>query len=290
MPRNSPTAARRTLARFLRDRRREAGIPREKVGQYVGKNPVTITRLEKAEVRAEVGTVSMMLNLYKVPEEERAYFIDLARAARKRGWWQRYAKDIPSWLSTYIGLEADASEIRCYQVDHVPGLLQTEEYTRALLRGEPQPVDEGEARRRVEVHAARQRRLAEEATAVRMWAVIDESVLRRAVGGVEVMRGQLRRLLDDAQRPGVRLQVLPFASGAHPGSHGSFVTLKFPDPRDRELVYIEYRMGAAYLEEDEEVAVYDAAFAELGRQALSPSRSRALIGRLLDELAEPPAS
>ncbi|GAA2012027.1 helix-turn-helix transcriptional regulator [Nocardiopsis rhodophaea] len=286
MPRNSPTAARRTLARFLRERRREAGIPREQVGQYVGKNPVTITRLEKAEVRAEVGTVSMMLNLYKVPEEERSYFIDLARAARKRGWWQRYAKDIPSWVSTYIGLEAEAGEIRCYQVDHVPGLLQTEDYTRALLEGEPEPVDEREAQRRVEIHAARQRRLTEEA--VRVWAVIDEGVLRRTVGGPEVMRGQLLRLLADSERPGLRLQVLPFASGAHSGSHGSFVTLKFPDPRDRDLVYIEYRMGATYLEEEQEVAAYDGALAQLGRQALSPSRSRALIREVIDATGDPP--
>nr|WP_246422030.1 Scr1 family TA system antitoxin-like transcriptional regulator [Nocardiopsis mwathae] len=265
----------------MRERRRAAGIPREKVGQYVGKNPVTITRLEKAEVRAEVGTVSMMLSLYKVPEEERAYFIDLARAARRRGWWQRYAKDIPSWHSMYIGLEADAGEIRCYQAGHVPALLQTQEYTRALLEGEPAPVSEEQARRAVEIHAARQRRLADEG-AVRLRAVIDEGVLRRAVGGPEVMRGQLLRLLAASQRPEVDLQVLAFAAGAHPARYGSFTVLRFPDPRDQGLVYIEHRMGASFLEEDHEIAAYDAAFADLERRALPPARSRTLLRRLLD--------
>ncbi|MBX9391733.1 helix-turn-helix domain-containing protein [Streptomonospora nanhaiensis] len=287
MPRNSPTAARRSLARFLRERRRAAGIPRERVGQYVGKNPVTITRLENAEVRAEVGTVAMLLELYEVPQEDRGYFIDLARSARRRGWWQRYSKDMPSWFSVYVGLEAEASQMCVYEVEQVPDLLQTPAYSRALIESEPAPRPEEAVFRRVDVRQRRQHRVWEE-DPVRLRAIMGEGALYRSVGGDEVMRDQLRHLLRAAGLANVTLQVLPFAAGAHAGTDGAFVMLRFPDPRDRDLAYVEYRTGAVYLEEPEELESYDLLFDDLTVKALDPSRSAELIERVLSQIPHSP--
>ncbi|MDA2806277.1 helix-turn-helix domain-containing protein [Nocardiopsis suaedae] len=278
MTRRGPTVARRSLARLLRERRKELGISREQVAKHAGIAPPTVNRIESASVRVEVGTVAMMLDLYNVTAEEREELLDMARAAKKRGWWQRYSYKIPSWFSVYVGLEHEAKSLFQYQIEVIPGLLQTEAYTRALIDAEPAAVSPEEADRRVTVRKARQARLTGD-TPPKLWAIINEAALYRQIGGHQVMRDQLDHLVALAQLDNVTIQVLPNAAGAHPAGETPFTILGFADTRDRDVVYIEYRMGAIYLEAPEEVEMYTTLFDHLTMKAPDRERSIALLDR-----------
>src|SRR5690606_24893641 len=283
MTRRGPTVARRSLARCLRERRKELGISRERVAKHAGIAPPTVNRIESAAVRAEVGTVAMMLDLYEVTSDEREELLDMARAAKKRGWWQRYSYKIPSWFSIYIGLEHEARSLFQYQVEVIPGLCQTEAYTRALIAAEPLQVSPEESDRRVAVRQARQARLTADAPP-RVWIIINEAALYRQVGGRKVMREQLDHLIEVAALDSVTIQVLPNTSGAHPASETPFTILGFAGPRDRDVVYIEYRMGAIYLEEPEEVEMYTTLFDHLTMKAPDRDASISLIHRAATSL------
>ncbi|WP_046468374.1 helix-turn-helix domain-containing protein [Allosalinactinospora lopnorensis] len=276
MQRTGPTVARRSLARILRERRKALNVKREDVARHAGVTPPTINRIEAASVRAEVGTVALMLDLYDFSDEERAELLDMARAAKKRGWWQRYSLKVPKWFSVYIGLEHEAAAVLCYQVEVVPGLVQTEDYVRALLRGESHAISEEEEDRCVTVRRTRQKRLFGD-DPPKVWAVISEAALYRQVGGREVLREQLEQLIRLARQDRVTVQVLPAAAGAHAAIETPFTLLTFADPQDRDVVYVEYRLGAVYLEEPDESETYNAVFEQLTRKALDQEGSIALI-------------
>lgn len=154
-----------------------------------------------------------------------------SRQAKERGWWQSCASAIPEWFQVYVGLEAEASSIRVYESELVHGLLQTSDYYRAFLRTAPAAVDEDEAERKIEVRLARQERLTGD-DPPEYWAVLNEAVIRRVVGGAEVMRRQLDHITGPSELPHVNVQVLPFSAGVHPAMEGAFRILGFPDPAD----------------------------------------------------------
>jgi Domain of unknown function (DUF5753) len=214
---------------------------------------------------------------------ERDGLIQLTREACQPGWWHSFRDVLPNPYEVYIGLEAGAASIRNFEPIVVPGLLQTEDYARATFRNGPRELDVDEVQRRVEVRLARQEILARD-DRPRLWAVIDEAVIHRAVGGVSVMRRQLRYLAECAQQGKTTIQVVPYRAGAHAGTTGPFVILDFPEPTDPAVVYVETLAGDIYLEERSDVNRYTLAFDRLLAAALHPDDSMQLIERLASTL------
>ena len=210
---------------------------------------------------------------------ERDGLIQLTREARQPGWWHSFRDVLPNPYEVYIGLEAGASSIRNFEPVVVPGLLQTADYARAMFRNGPRELDRDEVERRVEVRLARQEILARDSRP-RLWAVIDEAVIRRLVGGPDVMRGQLRHLADAAQQGKTTIQVVPYRAGAHAGTTGPFVILDFPEATDPTVVYVETLAGDIYLEERSDVDRYTLAFDRLVAAALHPDDSVQLIEQM----------
>lgn len=271
MARTSPTVRRRRLAAALRHLRRSAGKTREQVAEHLGCAPVTVSRIENAQSSARVGDVARMLDFYGVAGPEHESLLDVARSARQRGWWQRYSSALPEWFTVYVGLEAEAATIQGYDVDIIPGLLQTEDYMRALLGASLEPVDPEEVERRVTVRMKRQAEVLQGDTPPQVWQIISEAALHRRVGNPQVHRAQLEHLADQGRLPNVTVQVLPFDAGTY--VPGAFTILGFDDPSDPDIVYIEYQTGALYLEEHDELSTYTSVFDHLRAAALSPSRS-----------------
>ena len=283
--RPSPTVRRRRLRYELRRLRDEHGLTIEQVQEASGgdiKSP-SISRWENGERSVRPTDLRLLLDIYNVTGDRREALLTLARQAKERGWWQSYASAIPDWFAVYVGLEAEAARISEYAAELVPGLLQTPEYYRAFLRAAPAAGSEDEISRKIEVRQARQERLTGE-DPPEYWAVLNEAVIRRAVGGTEAMRGQLHHIAEIAQLPHVNVQVLPFAAGAHPAMDGAFSILGFPEAADPDVVYLENQAGSLYLEEEPEIDRYARMFSHLIAKALDPEETRRMIARLADDL------
>ena len=279
--RSSPTVRRRRLAAEMRRLRKESGKTREQVAQFVGCSPVTVTRIESGQSAPRVADAARMLELYGVTGTRREMLITLARETRRRGWWRQYS--VTPWFEVYVGLEEEACEIRSYEAEAIPGLLQTEGYARAVMLADVDvPADE-EIQRRIAVRMKRQERLTGD-DAPKMWVVLNEAALHRQVGGRETMREQLRHLAVVSRPNRVVVQVLTYGAGAHPGMDGSFVILRFPEPADPDVGYVQYRRGSVYLEEPADVGAYAEVFDHLRARALGPDESRALIARVAGEM------
>ena len=275
----SPTVRRRRLAAELRRLREASGLTHEDVAAALGWHRSKIGRIESAQfVRLSLTDLRAMLDLYRVKDgAQRELLAALAREARQRGWWHTYSDVLPDPHSTFIGLEAGTSAIRTYQAQLVPGLLQTEDYTRAVLQATRMTTrDTDKARRFVEVRKARQELLYQE-PAVTLWAVLDEAVLRRLIGGPAVMRAQLARLSEAAGLPNVTLQVLPDKAGEHAALEGSFTILGFAGTGEQSVVYIDATTGGVYVEKAEDVERYASVFDHVRAAALSPKDSVAFI-------------
>ncbi len=245
-----------------------------------------VSRIETGQSRAQTGDVADLLELYGVTDDSvRKAYVQLAREARRRGWWTRYS-DVLGSGTTYIGLESEAAAIQTFEPQNVPGLLQNEGYARASIQGGLVRPDPDEVERRVRARMERQE-LLERANPPQIWAVLDEAVIRRPVGGAAVMRDQLQHLVDITTRPNanVTVQVLPMALGSHPGMNGAFVLLGFPDPQDRPVVYLETATDGLYLEETPDIERYTLMFKHLVARALGPDESRAMIIEIVDQLA-----
>jgi transcriptional regulator with XRE-family HTH domain len=284
--RPSPTARGRRLRYELKRLREEAGMTHAEVGRQLEWSPSKVSRIETGQSRAQTGDVADLLDVYGVTDETvRKALVQLAREARRRGWWARYS-DVLGSGATYIGLESEAATIQTYEQQVVPGLLQTEGYVRALIRSGLVRPDPDDVERRVAARLARHE-LLDHADAPQIWAILDEAVVRRPVGGAAVMRDQLQHLIDLTAKPNsaVTLQVLPLAIGAHPGMNGSFVLLGFPDPHDRPIVHLETDTEALYLEETPDIDRYKLKFEHLVARALGPEESRAMIADMADQLA-----
>jgi transcriptional regulator with XRE-family HTH domain len=283
--RPSPTVRRRRLRYELRRLRDEHGLTIEQVQEASGgdiKAP-SISRWENGERSVRPTDLRLLLDIYQVHGERREALLTLSRQSKERGWWQSYASAIPGWFQVYVGLEAEASTIRVYEAELVDGLLQTPDYYRAFLRAAPAAAADAEAERKIEVRLARQERLTGE-DPPECWAVLNEAVIRRVVGGAEVMRTQLNHITEMAALPHVNVQVLPFAAGVHPAMDGSFRILGFPEPGDPDVVYLENQAGSLYLEEAAEIDRYARMFSHLIAKALDPEESRRLIARISADL------
>jgi len=279
-PEQNPTLRARRLALELLRRREAAGLTREEAARQLEWSTSTIFRIETGRSRPQPGNVRVLLELYGVTGPERDGLIRLAREARQPGWWHSFRDVLPNPYEVYIGLEAGAASIRNFEPNVVPGLLQTEEYARQTLRNGPGELDREDVERLVQVRMERQRILAREGRP-RLWAVVDEAVIRRVVGGPEVMREQLRHLIECAEQGKTTLQVVPFGAGAHAGTTGPFVILDFPEATDPAVVYVETLAGDIYLEEPLDVDRYTLAFARLLAAALHPDDSVRLVRQVV---------
>ncbi|GAA5156968.1 MULTISPECIES: helix-turn-helix domain-containing protein [Amycolatopsis] len=270
-----PTIRRRRLASELRRLREAADLTIDEVGEKLECSASKVSRIETGHVGVTPRDARDMLELYGITGDEREALVQLAREARKPGWWHAY-KEV--FTGTFVGLEADASSLRAFQALLVPGLLQTETYARAVIRAMRPDADESDIQRRVAARTARQQLLSDP-NPPEYWAVIDEAVLHREVGGKDVMAKQAQRLLDLGQLPHVTIQVVPFTAGAHPGMEGPFLILGFPEQADPDVVYVDSTSGGFFLELPPDVRRYSLMFDHLRAAALKPDDSLALIAQ-----------
>lgn len=269
------------LGSQLRRLREARGITREAAGYSIRASESKISRMELGRVSFKTRDVEDLLTLYGISDEaERESLLSLAREANVAGWWHSYTDVLPSWFPTYVGLEGAASLIRVYEVQFVHGLLQTEEYARAVVRRGMKGASPADVERRVALRLERQKHLLAD-NVPEFHIVLDEAALRRPYGGRDVMRGQLQHLIDISQRPNVRLQVMPFGFGGHSGESGAFTILSFPDADLSDVVYLEQLTSALYLDKREDVAQYEQALKELQQDSPGPDESRDLLRGLL---------
>jgi transcriptional regulator with XRE-family HTH domain len=279
-----PTVQRMLVGARLRRLRTEMELTREEAAEAIRASEWKIHRLENGQVGFKERDIVDLLRLYEVTDpEEVADFLALAREANTPGWWQHYGDVLPSWFRTYVDLEAAAVLIRTYEGQFVPGLLQTDDYMRAVVQGAHLEDSSEEVGRRVRLRMARQIVLTREQPP-RLWAVVDEAALRRPVGGRDVMRGQLERLIEATKLPNVTLQVLPYDAGAHPAMVGSFSILRFPEQELPDVVYLEHLTSAVYLNKPEEVDQYLHVMESICVRAAAPDRTAELLDKILDEL------
>ncbi|MEU8760536.1 helix-turn-helix transcriptional regulator [Streptomyces sp. NPDC048659] len=284
-PRSAPTVGQVVLGKRLQDLRERAGLKREEAAKILRVAPATIRRMETAEVALKIPYVQLLLKAYGITDSEAEGFVALAEEANLPGWWQRFHDVLPGWFSMYVSLEGAASLIRAYEPQFVPGLLQTEDYARAILRsGAVGGSDAEEIDRHVALRMERQSLLTRE-DAPKFWVIMDETVFRRPVGdGPEVMRAQLDRLLEASELPNVTLQIAEFGSGHHPGTYGPFVLFRFAMPELPDMVYSEYLTGAVYLDARPEVASHLEVMDRMAAQAATAQRTKEVLRNLRKEL------
>jgi transcriptional regulator with XRE-family HTH domain len=278
----SPTVRRRRLAQELRRLREAARLTCEEVAEQLECSASKISRVETGRVSVSPRDVRDMLEIYGVPEDQRDSLVQLARESRQKGWWHAYGDSVQPHLATLLGLESAASEIRIYEVNLIPGLLQTEDYARAVLAAGNLNSSRSEIERLVALRMERQQVAG--ANMPKVWAVLDEAALRRQVGGPEVMRVQLEHLREVSAMANVSLQVIPFGGGAHPAMGRPFVVLVFPERIDPDVVYLEDLTSALWVEDVDQVDRYNVFFNHLRATALSFENSVALMTRVLKEM------
>ncbi|MCO4694234.1 helix-turn-helix domain-containing protein [Streptomyces sp. RO-S4] len=279
----SPTARRRRLSIELKKLREKSALTCAQVGQALDWSGSKVNRMETGSGRVQPSDVDALCRFYDTSDELREFLKSLAREAKTRGWWQVHGAGVPEWFNIYIGLEQDASTLRQYQCELLPGLMQTEAYARELhTTGAHMSAEDID--RAVRVRLERQEMLTR-SDAPEAWFVVNEGAVRNVIGDREVMRGQLETVLAATELPSVTLQVLPFDSGTYPAT-GSFTMLGFPAPEDPDLVYRDGITDAVYLEGEHHVREYTRAFDGLRAAALSPQRSARLIQSVVKEYSK----
>jgi transcriptional regulator with XRE-family HTH domain len=278
-----PTVRRRQLMIELKRLRETTGLTQDDVASQLDWHPTKVMRIETGRTSPHPNDVRVMLGLYGLAEPDlRDALIQLAKDARQRGWWYSYRDVLPSRFELFLGLESEADAIRDFDLAMIPGLLQTEDYARALIRGQ-MAYDAAEVERRVEVRMERQKLLTRE-DRPQLWAIMDEAAVRRVVGGRAIMRAQLLHLINEGGDLGpTTIQVLPFSAGPHPGQAGPFIILGFAEPTEPEVVYMETVGGNLYVDKPEEVRLFTTVFDQLTAVALSPVQSRAMLQSLTGE-------
>ncbi|MCZ0987746.1 helix-turn-helix domain-containing protein [Streptomyces diastatochromogenes] len=269
------------LGSQLRRLREARGVTREAAGYSIRASESKISRMELGRVSFKTRDVEDLLTLYGISDDaERESLLSLAREANVAGWWHSYTDVLPSWFPTYVGLEGAASLVRVYEVQFVHGLLQTEEYARAVVQRGMKGASAADVERRVALRLERQKHLLDE-KAPEFHIVLDEAALRRPYGDRDVMRRQFQHLIEVSERPNVRLQIMPFGFGGHSGESGAFTILSFPESDLSDVVYMEQLTSALYLDKREDVAQYEQALKELQQDSPGPSESRDLLRGLL---------
>jgi len=270
---HSPTVRRRRLAAELRRLRDRAQLTIEDVAEKLACSSSKISRIETGHVGVSPKDARELLRLYGVSDDQLEALVQLAKEARKRGWWHAYNE---VFTGAFVGLESEASSLRAFQALLVPGQLQTEDYMRAVIRAARPDAPQADLEKRVKARLARQQLLTG-TDPPKYWAVIDEAVLWRTVGSEKVMQTQLKRLANRAVLPHVTIQVVPFSAGAHAGMEGPFLVLSFPDQTDPDVVYVDNTTTGVYLEEPAEILRYTLMFDHLRAAALSPDETLARI-------------
>ena len=284
-PGSGPTVLRILLGSQLRLLREVKGITREEAGYAIRASGSKISRMELGRVSFKERDVTDLLKLYGVDEDETATLVALAIEANSPGWWHKYGDVLPDWFQVYVGLEEAASLIRLYEVQFVPGLLQTADYARAVVRlGQPGAAPE-EIKRRISLRMGRQELLTKPG-GPRLWAIVDEAALRRPIGGKEVMRAQLEQLILATEEPQVTLQVMPFRSGGHAAEAGAFTIMRFPEPDLPDVVYLEQLTSALYLDKRDDVEKYTEVMERLSVESESPERSVDILSGMLEEVMD----
>jgi transcriptional regulator with XRE-family HTH domain len=279
----SPTMGQRRLARTLRQLRIDAGLTIDQAAERLELSPSTISRMETAHVGVKRRDVRELLDLYNVTGAQRDQLLQLAGEGRRQAWWHEF-KDLPN--SPLAPLEEEAASISQYSALLAPGLLQTEAYGRAVLQAIRSDRRARDIERRLRLRMTRQALLTGE-KAPQYWVILDEAALRRTVGGPKVMSEQLDRLIGAAELPNVTIQVLPFSNGAHAGMDGEFTLLRYRDPADPDVVFIENTGGDAYLDDADVTRRYVAIFDHLRAAALDPAESSRTLAIIKDELLQP---
>lgn len=281
MPGNPHTSVRsRQVAAALRELRERAGLSGAEVAKRMGMSPSKISRIETGNSGLQIEDVAALLGLYQVPAATRDELLDLVRRSEERGWWTRQP-GLPQLWRSLIDFEAKATRIQNYEALVVPGLLQTAEYTRAIIQGVAPTVSEAELDNLVAARMARQTVLTR-SSAPQFFAVVDEGALRRPVGGPGVMHRQLHHLLGVAEQPHVTVRIVPVAAGAYAGLRGPFVILEFAD--EPALVFIENHGTGLFLEEEADLAAYRLALETILHAALAPAATAELIAQIACEL------
>jgi transcriptional regulator with XRE-family HTH domain len=278
-----PTVRRLRLARILRTLREGAGLTIDQVAEMIETSPSTISRIETAQVGVRPRDVKVLLDIYKVNEPKRDELLELARKSRQQPWWYEY-REVPS--ATLADYESEATFIRQYSALVLPGILQTREYAREVIRAIRHDAAGEEIEQRLEFRMHRQRLLTQKG-APDYWLILDEAALRRPAVAPAMMRDQLQRLIDVSAFSNVTLQVLPFAAGFHAGLDGEFTLLTFSDPAEPDLLYIENSGGDLYLEDSNRTERYRLIFSHLQAAALNPVESIRTLTDLQQHLPEP---
>ena len=261
--------ARLQLGRELRRLRETAGVTRDRAAEELECSTSKLSKIETGKATIRAGEVKVLLDCYGVTGRDEV--LRLARDARRRSSYR-----VPDWAKTFVAIEADAAEIRTYETELVPGLLQTEAYARVVTQAANPARDPREVERLVAARLERQQRL-RSGNAPLIWAILNEAVIRRRVGDHEIMGRQLEHLINLADDPNITIQVLPFSAGAHPAMGSSFVHLRLADPPDAKIIYLEDMASADYLDRPRQVAEYFTAFGMLAAAALDPTTSVVMI-------------
>jgi len=279
-----PTVRRIMVGLELRRMRESCGITREAAGYVIRGSESKISRLELGRVGFKPRDILDLLTFYGVHDDAtRDALLALAKEANSPGWWHTYDDVLPGWFQTYVGLEESAQLIRGYEVQFIPGLLQTEDYARAVTLSGAPGLSAEETERRVRLRMTRQLAL-DRPNPPALWIVLDEGALRRPMGDRQVMRGQLTRLIQLVDRPDVTLQVMPFRFGAHAGDGGAFSILRFPEPDVPDIVYIEQLASALYLDKPEQVERYAEAINRLTVNSHPPDRTADMLSKVLAQI------
>ncbi|HEY7272421.1 MAG TPA: helix-turn-helix transcriptional regulator [Actinoplanes sp.] len=281
-----PTALRIQLGSELRRLRKKRGLTRENAGWEIRASESKISRMELGRVPFKERDVADLLTLYRVDDQDRLRLLDLVRRANEPGWWHRFSDIAPPWFLPYLGLEEAASLIRTYEVHFVPGLLQTPDYTRAVIRLGHAHASAAEIDRRTELRQMRQDVL-RRPSPPHLWAVIDEAVLRRPVGDEDIMRGQIEALIEASLQPQIRLQIIPFRAGGVAPDGCPFAILRFAEAALSDVVYVEQLTSAMYLDKPADVDHYVLAMDHACLKAEPPDRTADVLAAMLPEVAAP---
>nr|WP_079083325.1 helix-turn-helix transcriptional regulator [Streptomyces antibioticus] len=276
--RPAPTVGQVVLGKRLQELREAAGLKREEAAKVLRVAPATVRRMEMAEVSLKIPYVQLLLSTYGVSAEEADAFVALAEEANQPGWWQRFHDVLPDWFSLYVSLEGAARIIRSYEPHFVPGLLQTEAYARAVMEaGTIAQAGPDTVERHVALRMTRQQ-LLERPDPPHLWVIMDETVLARPVGhGGEVMREQLDKLLEFAERDRITLQIAEFAAGPHPGTYAPFSLFRFAEPELPDMAFTEYLTGALYLDSRKEVSLHLEVLDHMTARAASAERTKKIL-------------
>jgi hypothetical protein len=276
---------RRMLGAELRKSREGLGLTVDQAAERLGWHQSKVSRVETGRSGVRANEVGTLLDAYEINDPQtREALATLAREGKRRVWWAPYSDVITHRYASFIAFEAEAASVRSFQTTLVHGLLQTPEYARAVTNALQPGTPQDEIDALVNVRLARQNATLRRADPLKVWAIMDEAVLRREIGGAEVMTKQLRHLREASEEPNITVQVLPYQAGAHAGLHGSFTILEFPIRSDLDVVYADSLTSNLYLERDEDLALYSEAFDRLRAAALDVAPSRELIAHAIKDL------